>query len=62
MKTPKPASPDHHIWNNNGTLSCHYTVHEAGYTKRRVRSSLKTKDESEARVLRTDILRTTPSL
>ncbi len=32
---------DHHIWNNNGTLWCHYTIHVANDTKRRIHCSLK---------------------
>jgi Holliday junction resolvase RusA-like endonuclease len=37
MNENKPAKPNHHLWNNNGTYWCHYTVHEADYTKRRGR-------------------------
>jgi hypothetical protein len=37
-----PANQNHHLWNNNGTWFIHYTRHEAGFTKRRVRESLKT--------------------
>ena len=57
MKDSKPAKPDHHLWNNNGTFWCHYTVHEPGYTKRRVRVSLHTKDQSEARARRDALLK-----
>jgi len=53
---------DHHIWNNNGTLWCHYTIHVANYTKRRIRYSLKTKDRETARLLRDDILKNVPAL
>jgi hypothetical protein len=34
-----PDNPDHHLWNNNGTFWCHYTLHFPDYTKRRVRQS-----------------------
>jgi len=34
-------NPDHHLWNNNGTFWCHYTLHFPDYTKRRVRQSLR---------------------
>jgi hypothetical protein len=51
---------DHHIWNNNGTLWCHYTIHGADHTKRRIRLSLKTKDPETARALRDDILKNVP--
>ncbi len=53
---------DHHIWNNNGTLWCHYTIHVANDTKRRIRYSLKTKDRETARLLRDDILKNVPAL
>ena len=36
-------NPNHHIWNNNGTLWCHFTLHLPGYTKKRTRKSLKPK-------------------
>ena len=35
-------NPDHHLWNNNGTWWCHYTVHLPDFTKQRVRLSLRT--------------------
>lgn len=38
------AHAHHHLWNNNGTWWCHYTVHLPDFTKRRVRTSLQTKD------------------
>ena len=61
MKDNKPAKPDHHLWNNNGTFWCHYTVHESDYTKRRVRVSLHTKDPSEARTRRDAHLKSVPN-
>jgi hypothetical protein len=50
-----PANLNHHLWNNNGTWFIHYTCHEPGFTKRRVRESLKTRELALARVRR-DIL------
>ena len=61
MKDNKPAKPDHHLWNNNGTFWCHYTVHESDHTKRRVRVSLHTKDQSEARARRDALLKSVPN-
>ena len=61
VKTNKPSNPDHPIWNNNGTFWCHYTVHEAGHTKRRVRVPLRTKDREEARTRRDELLRSVPN-
>lgn len=62
MKTNKPANPDHHIWNNNGTYWCHYTVHNEDYTKQRVRVSLGTKDIEIARALRDFLMEATPKI
>lgn len=50
-------NPDHHLWNNNGTWWCHYTVHRPDHTKQRVRRSLTTHDLREARRKRDAILR-----
>ena len=61
MQENKPAKPDHHLWNNNGTFWCHYTVHEAGHTKRRVRVSLHTKVPEDARARRDALLKTVPN-
>ena len=49
-------NPDHHLWNNNGTFWCHYTLHLRDYTKRRVRRSLKTSNIKHARKLRDQLL------
>ena len=46
---------NHHLWNNNGTWWCHFTLHLPDYTSQRVRISLKTKDIQTARHKR-DIL------
>jgi hypothetical protein len=44
-----PANPEHHLWNNHGTWFIHYTLHRPGYTKQRVRTSLRTGDLQLAR-------------
>jgi hypothetical protein len=36
------ANPNHHLWNNNGTWSCHYTVQRPNFTKHRIQMSLQT--------------------
>lgn len=49
---------NHHLWNNNGTWFICYTVHDdAAFTKRRIRASLGTKSDAEARHRRDAILR-----
>lgn len=61
----RSGNPDHHLWNNNGTWWCHYTEHLPDYTKRRVRRSLATTDQSIARFLRDSVLfeaRTSPGI
>lgn len=40
--------PHHHLWNNNGTWWCHFTVHLNGYQKKRIRLSLQTTKVKEA--------------
>lgn len=50
------ANLDHHLWNNNGTWWCHFTVHLPDFTKHRVRLSLETKDREEARLRRNALL------
>lgn len=52
FRLTKAPNSNHHIWNNNGTWWLHYTLHLTDYTKRRVRESLRTTDEAEARRLR----------
>ncbi|MFM6130452.1 MAG: hypothetical protein ACKPBV_17290, partial [Sphaerospermopsis kisseleviana] len=42
---------------NNGTWWCHFTVHEADYTKERIRLTLATKDECKARFRRDHLLK-----
>ena len=44
-----PANRNHHLWNNNGVWWIHLTMHLPGYTKRRVRRSMKTADVRIAR-------------
>ena len=51
-----PTNPDHHLWDNNGTWWCHYTVHLPDYRKQRVRQSLGTRDLREARRRRDAVL------
>lgn len=52
----RPANPNHHLWNNNGTWYLHYTVHPTPLTKSRVRASLGTKSVEVARARRDEIL------
>ena len=61
MQDNKSAKPDHHLWNNNGTFWCHYTVHEADFTKRRIRVSLHTKVAEDARARRDALLKSVPN-
>ena len=28
-----PANPDHHLWNNNGTWWCHFTIYPDALTR-----------------------------
>ena len=46
----------HHLWNNNGTWWCNFTVHYEDHTSERVRCSLKTHDSSVAKKLRDFLL------
>ena len=50
------SNPDHHLWNNNGTWWFHCTVHASDHTTHRIRRSLRTKDRSEARQRRDQLL------
>ncbi len=52
----RPANPNHHLWNNNGTWYLHYTVHPTPLTKSRVRVSLNTRSLEIARQRRDEIL------
>jgi hypothetical protein len=47
---------NHHLWNNNGTWWCHYTLHRPDFTKHRVRRSLGTAELAEARHRRDSFL------
>ena len=49
-------NPDHHLWNNNGTWWCHFTVHTPCHTKHRIRRSLHTNDRNVARARRDELL------
>lgn len=51
------ANPKHHLYSNNGTWWCHYTVHLPDFTKRRVRRSLRTRDLAVAQARRDAMLR-----
>jgi hypothetical protein len=51
-----PGNPDHHLWNNNGTWFVHYTIHPTPFTKQRIRASLGTKNLTEARSRRDQLL------
>ena len=46
---------DHHLWNNNGTFWCHFTLHSRGM-KQRIRRSLRTADPAIARQRRDALL------
>jgi hypothetical protein len=50
------GNADHHLWNNNGTFWCHFTVHLPDFTKKRLRLSLGTDDVRGARRLRDALL------
>ena len=60
--SPEEANPDHHIWNNNGTWWCHFTVHKPDYTKHRVRVSLRTKNRETARRRRDFLMKAVPGI
>lgn len=62
VNTNHRLNPDHHIWNNNGTWWCHFTVHNPDHTKERVRVSLHTKNRDEARQRRDFIMRGTSAI
>lgn len=49
-------NPNHHLWNNNGSWWCHYTIHRPDYTKQRRRVSLRIADVCVARQRRDRIL------
>lgn len=59
---PEGINPDHHIWNNNGTWWCHFTVHKPDYTKQRMRVSLNTKDRDTARKRRDILMKAVPGI
>ena len=49
------TNPLHHLWNNNGTWWCHFTLHNDSFQKQRVRMSLRTNDPAKA-VRKRDLL------
>jgi hypothetical protein len=52
----RPGNDDHHLWNNNGTYWCHFTLHLPDFTKQRLRLSLGTGNLERARELRNALL------
>jgi hypothetical protein len=62
MKTRNGSTADcggnanHHLWDNHGTLWCHFTLHLPDCTKERVRLALGTRNFTEARALRDGLL------
>jgi hypothetical protein len=53
----RTGSRTHHLWNNNGTWWCHYTVHLPDFTKKRVRISLDTHNPNLAMRMRDSLLK-----
>jgi len=51
-----PSNPNHHLWNNNGTWFVGYTVMDTPLTVTRIRRSLQTRDLSDARIRRDQLL------
>ncbi|KAB2647958.1 MAG: hypothetical protein DVB35_04570 [Verrucomicrobia bacterium] len=51
-----PNNPNHHLWNNNGTIFFDCTIHPTPYTKLRIRHSLQTSDLSTALIKRDFLL------
>lgn len=49
-------NPNHHLWNNNGTWWCYFTLRSATDGSKRHRISLKTPDLEAARRRRNGIL------
>jgi len=49
------SNPDHHLWNNNGTVFIDFTVHPTANTKLRIRQSLHTDDMQIARIRRDEV-------
>jgi hypothetical protein len=50
------SNPNHHLWNNNGTWWCYFTLRSAAGGSKRHRISLKTHDLNAARSRRDGIL------
>jgi hypothetical protein len=50
------GNQNHHLWNNNGTWWCHFTVHLPEFRKERLRFSLETPDQEKACQLRDAVL------
>ena len=54
-------NPDHHLWNNHGTWWCHFVIHQADFTKQRVRRTTGTGLVEEARQIRDFLFAVLPS-
>ena len=54
------GNANHHLWNNNGTWWCHFTLHLPDFTKRRLRRSVGTACIEEARYTRDFLLAVLP--
>lgn len=56
----KYYGPDHHIWNNNGTLWVHFSVTRRRGRAKRIRFSLGTSNKKLARERRDQIMKSSP--
>jgi len=52
----REGNEHHHLWNNNGTWWCHFTLHLPDFRKQRQRASLNTRDVAEAKRRRDSLL------
>jgi hypothetical protein len=52
ISSRRSGNANHHLWNNHGTWWCHLTVHLPDFTKERLRLSLDTRNQRQARQLR----------
>jgi hypothetical protein len=50
------SNPNHHIWNNNGTWWCYFTLRSQASGSKRHRISLRTRDLGAARAKRDRVL------
>lgn len=56
LATRRTANPNHHLWNNNGTWWCYFTLRSAAGDSKRHRISLQTPDLETARRKRDRLL------